>query len=95
MLLVLTLGVAQLKSRWLVPALFLAIGPVLLRTRILLGPNTRRVFWLVIPVIMIAASVAVVLEAADGTQPKETSKICLYYKGTYGRKSLNIRKNLW
>lgn len=63
---VLLSGMTLFKSRWLVTAAFLSIGPFLIRSRILAGPNVRRMFWLIVFAVFTIATVAIIKDAVNG-----------------------------
>lgn len=59
-------GIPEVLGRWLVPSAFLSLGPLLLRTRILRGPNTHRIYWLVVLTMMLASFIAITKVAGEG-----------------------------
>ena len=70
LLIVIGTGLTNVRGRWFVPVSFLAVAPALLSTRILHGPNVRRIYWLAILAIMLTSTVAITKTSLDGYKGK-------------------------
>jgi 4-amino-4-deoxy-L-arabinose transferase-like glycosyltransferase len=66
-------GMTVVRSRWLVPAAFLSLAPLILRTRILRGPNTHRIYWLAVLTILLASSIAITKVAVEFTSARNSN----------------------
>ncbi len=73
-LIVVCSGMTVVRSRWFVPVAFLSLPPLMLRTRVLRGPNTHRIYWLGVLTIMLASSIAITTVAVDGLNPAADSR---------------------
>ncbi len=72
-LIVVSFEITVVRNRWLVPAGFLSVAPVLLRTRVFYGPNVKRIYWLVVLTILVIGSIVMAKNCLEVSSQKGSS----------------------